>query len=136
MPLKQLQASQQQQLAKNAPQEKQQKETGKRKLDTKEEASPQKQSSKKLKVEESAQPKEAKEKQPKKNVQMAKVPTETENAILAEEARRRQERDKRSLFLKSEMLAKMTPNEVKALHPDVISVRPMHNVWIESFCTF
>lgn len=130
--MKQVQVAQNQQQQKlvknNHQQEQQKKETGKRKLDTKEEETlPQKQTTKKPKFEEATQPKGTKEKP--KDAQISKVPTETEKAILAEEERRREERDKRSLFMKSEMFAKMKPSEIKALHPDVISVRPMHNVW-------
>uniref|UniRef100_A0A183BRC9 RRM domain-containing protein n=1 Tax=Globodera pallida TaxID=36090 RepID=A0A183BRC9_GLOPA len=44
-------------------------------------------------------------------------------AIVAEEDRRRAERDKVTIFLRCEALQKMTEHEIKSLHPDTLSVR-------------
>jgi hypothetical protein len=82
------------------------------------------------------EPKESKGEQKKKKEAIHQIPQispEKTKAIIAEEERRRAERNKRSIFLKSEMFAKMKPGEIKALHQDAVSVRQHFQVIQMSF---
>jgi hypothetical protein len=82
---------------------------------------------------ESKESSEDQQKKSKAAQQIPQISPEKTKAIVAEEEQRRAERNNRSIFLKSEMLTKMKPGEIKALHPAVVSVR-QHNQVIQIQC--
>ena len=53
---------------------------------------------------------------------------EQQKAVVVEEERRREERNVKTLFLRSDAFSGMNQAEIKALNPNVVSVRHQNKV--------